>query len=204
MTPARRRVILAGVLIVAALLAFPLRETIYETIVVPAAYVAWYIGLLYRSLSQGIWWWVVIALVLMMLAFSLVPNTQFRGRERAKPKPPQGPVENLAISMRRADGGVYFRWLVANRLGRLAYQILLHRESGKPRSVFAPLKGPDWEPSPEMQTYLETGLHGSFVDFPYAKRSSLTAQKTPLDLNMVDAVEFLESRVDDGTSPQSY
>jgi uncharacterized membrane protein len=86
MTPLRRRLILAGVLIIAALLAFPLRETIYETIVVPIAYIAWYVGLLYRSLSQGIVWWVVVAIVLLMIAFSLVPDTQFHGRERPKPR----------------------------------------------------------------------------------------------------------------------
>ena len=204
MTPLQRRLILAVVLIIAALLAFPLRETIYETIVVPAAYIAWYVGLLYRSLSQGIWWWVLIAIVIMMLAFSLVPDAQFRGRERPKPKPAQGPVENLAISMRRADEGVYFRWLVANRLGKLAYQILLHRESGRPRSVFAPLRGADWEPSSEMQKYLETGLHGSFVDFPYAKRPVAASHKTTLDLNVVESVEFLESHVEDGSSPQGF
>ena len=204
MTRLRRRLILAGVLIVAALLAFPLRETIYETIVVPLAYIAWYVGLLYRSLSQGIWWWILIAIVLLMLAFSLVPETQFRGRERAKSKPVQGPVENLTISMRRADQGVYFRWLIANRLGKLAYQILLHRESGRPRSVFAPLRGSDWEPSPEMQKYLETGLHGSFVDFPYAKRPLAASHKISLDLNVVESVEFLESHVEDDTSPQGY
>lgn len=204
MTSVRRRLILAGVLIVAALLAFPLRETIYETIVVPAAYIAWYIGLLYRSLSQGIWWWVLIAVVLFMLVFSLVPGSQSRGREQPKSKPAQGPVENFAVSMRRANDGVYFRWLVANRLGKLAYQILLQRESGRPRSVFAPLRGQDWQPTPELQKYLETGLHGSFVDFPYAKRLLAAPQKTPLDLNVVEAVEFLESHVQDSDAPRSY
>jgi len=204
MTPGRRRLILVGVLIVAALLAFPLRETIYETIVIPFAYVAWNLGLLYRSLSQGIWWWILVGIVLLMLAFSLVPETQFRSRERAKTKPAQGPVESFAVSMRRADEGIYFRWLVANRLGKLAYQILLHRESGKPRSVFAPLRGQDWEPTVELQKYLETGLHGSFADFPHARRPFTTPQKTPLDLNVLEVVEFLESHVENGYSPQGY
>ena len=204
MTLARQRLILVGILIVAALLAFPLRETIYETIVIPLAYVAWYLGLLYRSLSQGIWWWVIVGIVLLMLALSLAPESQFRGRERAKSKPAQGPVESFAISMRRANDGIYFRWLVANMLGKLAYRLLLQRESGRPRSVFAPLRGPDWEPPVELQKYLETGLHGSFADFPYSKRPLATPQKTPLDLNVVEAVEFLESHVDDGFAPKSY
>jgi hypothetical protein len=204
MTPARRRLILVGVLIIAALLAFPLRETIYDTIVIPLAYVAWYLGLLYRSLSQGVWWWILIGIVLLILALSLVPESQIRGRGRSKSMPAQGPVENFAISMRRANEGIYFRWLVANRLGKLAYQILLHRESGKPRSVFAPLRGQDWEPTPAMQKYLETGLHGSFADFPFSKRPFVAPEKTPLDLNVLEAVEFLESHLENGSSPQGY
>jgi hypothetical protein len=96
----------------------------------------------------------------------------------------------------RANGGVYFKWLIANRLGKLAYQILLHRESGRPRSVFAPLLGSDWEPSKGLQTYLEIGLHGSFSDYPTPKHWMGPPPKTPLDYEIGDAVAFLESQVE--------
>jgi hypothetical protein len=175
-------------------LAFPLRETIYETIVVPAAFIVWSLSLLYRSLPQGFWWWIVIFVVFAMLAFSLVPRSTFRGRVEAKRKPPLGQVEALAVWLRKAEGGIYFKWLIAHRLGQLAYQILLQRESGRPRSVFAPLLGMDWEPTRELQNYLETGLHGSFADFPNVKRRFGTPQPTPLDLDVAEAVEFLESQ----------
>jgi hypothetical protein len=200
MTSARRWIILAGVLIIAGLIAFPLRDTIYETVVIPAAYIVWNLGLLYRSLAQATWWWIILFIILFMLAFSLVPRSQFRRRAVEKPKPLQGQVENLAISLRKAEQGIYFKWLVANRLGKLAYQILLHRESGRPRSVFAPLLGNGWEPSKELQKYLEIGLHGSFADFPMTKRPLGTPQKTPLDLNVSEAVDFIESQVENGRS----
>lgn len=200
----RRRLILLGALVIAAILAFPLRESIYKTVVIPAAFIAWNLNLLYRSLSQGIWWWIVIGVVLFMLAFSLVPQPQFRRRAEAKTKPRVGQVEGLAISLRKAERGIYFKWMIANRLGKLAYQILLHRESGRPRSVFAPLLGTDWEPSQDLQTYLETGLHGSFADFPNVKRPLGAPQKTPLDFNVNEAVEFLELQVENGRSPQKH
>jgi len=196
MTPARRWLILAGVLIVAGLIAFPLRDTIYETVVIPAAYIVWNLGLLYRSLAQATWWWIILFIILFMLVFSLMPRSQFRRRAVEKPKPLQGQVENLAISLRKAEKGIYFKWLVANRLGKLAYQILLHRESGRPRSVFAPLLGNGWEPSKDLQKYLEIGLHGSFADFPMTKRPLGTPPKTPLDLNVSEAVDFIESQVE--------
>lgn len=200
MTRTRRWLLLIGVAIVAGLLAFPLRETIYETVVIPVAFIGWELGLFYRSLSQAIWWWLIIGLVLLMLAFSLVPQIKTRRRDEPKSKPRHGPVEDLAIWLGRAQSGVYFKWLVANRLGKLAYQILLHRESGRVRSVFAPLLGTDWEPSKELQTYLETGLHGSFSDFPNSKRPFAAPQQTPLDYEVDEAVKFLESQVENGRS----
>lgn len=185
-----------GVLIIAGLLAFPLRETIYETVVIPAAFILWNLELLYRSFSQGTWWWLIVFLVLFMLVFSLAPQTRFRPREGQKTKPPQGQVEGLATWLLKAEKGIYFKWLVANRLGKLAYQILLQRESGRPRSVFTPLLGVDWEPRKELQRYLETGLHGSFADFPQTSR--LSHQPTPLDLEVAEAVDFLESQIENG------
>lgn len=195
---ARRWLILLGVLVVSGVLAFPMREAIYEIVIIPVAFIAWNLNLLYRSLPQGFWWWLVIFVVLSMLAFSLMPRSTFRSRVEPKPKAYQGQVEALAIWLRKSERGIYFKWLIANRLGKLAYQILLHRENGRPRSVFAPLRGTDWEPGKELQTYLETGLHGSFADFPYDKRRVGVTQRTPLDLNVVEAVEFLESQVENG------
>ena len=71
-----------------------------------------------------------------------------------------------------------------------------------PRSVFAPLVGADWAPRKELQNYLETGLHGSFADFPHVNRLFGTAPKTPLDFDVSEAVEFLESQVENGSSPR--
>ena len=201
MTNLRRWLIMIGALVIAGLLAFPLRDTIYELVVIPAAYVAWNVRLVYESFSQGIWWWVLVFLVLFILVFSLVPRSQPRARSGPKAKVPQGPVEGLSMWMRRGENGVYFKWLVANRLGKLAYQILVQRENGRPRSVFAPLVGTDWEPPRELQTYLESGLHGSFADYPNTKGRFSSQRPTPLDLDVAQAVDFLEAQVENGHSP---
>jgi hypothetical protein len=198
----KRLLLLIGVLIIAGLLAFPLRQMIYESVVIPAAFIVWNLNLLYRSFSQGVWWAAIFIIVLFMLLFSLIPQPRFRRQQEIKRKPPVGQVEDLAASLGKAERGIYFKWLVANRLGKLAYQILLHRESGRPRSVFAPLVGADWEPRKELQTYLETGLHGSFADYPQVKRAFGTPPKTPLDLDIAEAVEFLESQTENGHPPQ--
>lgn len=196
MSRTRRALLALGVLIIAGLLAFPLRDTIYETVVIPVAYISWQLGLLYHSLPQATWWWLILVIILFMLAFSLLPQLDLPRRQETKTQPRRGQVEDLAIWLGRSRSGVYFKWLIANRLGKLAHQILLHRETGRPRSVFAPLVGPDWDLSRELQAYLETGLHGSFSDFPTPPRLMAAPPKTPLDFEVREAVEFLESQVE--------
>ena len=200
----RRGLIIAAIVIIAALLAFPLRETIYDIVLVPAAFVGWRLGLVYRSFAQVIWWWAVLAIVFIIMTFSLVPQFKPAPREAPKPKPRIGQIEDLANWLGRAKGGMYFKWLIANRLGKLAYQILLHRESGRPRSVFTPLLGEDWDPTKELQNYLETGLHGSFSDYPNPKGPLRVQMKTPLDHEVSEAVEFLESQVEDRNPPKRH
>lgn len=192
----RRLLVIAGLLVIAALLALPLRETIYDVVIVPVAFLGWGLSLMYQSLSQSVWWWAVVAIVLFMLLFSLVPPRRSSPPRETKSKPRLGQVEELSVWLRRVDGGTYFKWLVANRLGKLAYQMLLHRENGRPRSVFSPLVGVDWKPSKELQTYLEIGLHGSFADFPQPRSRFAAPSKTPLDYKVQEAIEFLESQLE--------
>lgn len=196
----RRLLIIAAIVVVSAILAVPMRETIFDLIVIPAAFIGWRLSLAYHSFSQVIWWWVVLLIVFIILTFSMVPQFKPSPRETPKPKPKHGQVEDLARWLGRSKGGVYFKWLIANRLGKLAYNILVHRESGRPRSVFTPLVGDEWKPSRELQNYLEIGLHGSFSDFPNPKGPLAVQPKTPLDYDVREAVEFLESKVENGHS----
>lgn len=196
MSPLRRWFVVLGIAVIAGLLAFPLRDTIYDTVIVPLAFLGFQIGLLYRTISQGIWWWLAIAVVLTLLVFSLIPDFKTTVKKDVKSRPRRGQVEDFSAWLGRAKSGIYFKWLIANRLGKLAYQLLLHRESGRPRSVFAPLTGTDWKPSKELQTYLEVGLHGSFSDYPNSGSSFGSPPKTPLDFEIREAVAFLESQVE--------
>jgi len=193
----RRWAALAGAIVIAALLAFPLRQAVHEVIVVPIAYLLWALGLLYRSLSQGIWWVILVVLVLFILVRSLAPQLRPPGKALTRSRPALGPVESLAGWVNKSRSGIYFKWLIANRLGKLAYQILLRRGTGKPRSVFEPLTGPDWHPAAGLQKYLQSGLHGSFADFPNPRKFFAPPAKTPLDVDIDKAVDFLESQIDD-------
>jgi hypothetical protein len=191
----RRALILLGIAGIAGLLAFPLRNAVYNAVIVPLAYVLWILGLWYHAVHQVIWWIVVIVFVSFVLIRSLLPGFKPAVRVPIKSKPVVGQVESLAVWVKRAERGIYFKWLVANRLGKIAHQILTHRETGKPRSVFDPLTGSDWDPNDRLQLYLESGLHKSFADFPHVNKPFSHPQQTPLDHDVNEVVEFLETQV---------
>lgn len=63
----RRWLSVAGILIGALALAFPLRGVVNQLIVLPLAYLLYALQLLYLSLPQLIWWIIVVAIVLFVL-----------------------------------------------------------------------------------------------------------------------------------------
>ena len=194
----RRLLAVLGILVIAALLAFPLRAVVYQLVVIPLAYVGWLLKLFYLSLSQGVWWLLVVFIVLLIIGRSLMPELKPGGKSIVYTRAERGSVEALATALSKKERGIYFKWLVANRLGKLANQILLQREHGKPRSVFAPLTGIGWDAPPEIQEYLEKGLRGSFAEYPASSWNTFAAPvKTPLDQDVRKVIEFLESKQGD-------
>lgn len=120
-----------GVVVSAALLAFPLRGVVHEVIVVPLSYVLWLLGLLYVVVPQQFWWIAVTLLVLFLLGKSLLIEIKAPRLSSPVSRVDRGKVEGLAAAMQKSDRGIYFKWLVANRLGKLAHQILQQREMEK-------------------------------------------------------------------------
>jgi hypothetical protein len=175
-------------------LAFPLRSVVERGVIVPAAYLLWLGRVLYESMPQLLCWVTALIVVLLAAWSALLPGERYVPRRTPGVRITQGPVQSLTGWIERAPRGIYYRWLVAHRLGELAHRMLVQREQGRPRSVFAPLTGPDWEPGPELRSYLEHGLHGSFADYPQRRMLFRPRAPTPLDLDIDAAVEFLEAK----------
>ena len=185
--------------VIAALLAFPFREAAYHLLVIPLAYLFWLLGLFYRSINQSIWWIGIALVTLLVLGTSLLPEIKPKREKIDLQREERGGVESLARALAKSNQGTYFKWVVANRLGKLAHQLLSLREHGKPRAPFAPLTGEGWDPPEDVRQYLERGLQGSFADFPTASWRNLSRpQKTALDLDVKKAMEFLDSQQSDG------
>jgi len=192
----RRWITLAGVVVIALILAFPLQDVIRRIVVVPLAYLWWALGVLYQSIPQVVIWILLIVLISLMLMGSFASDRKRKPSEDPKIKPAPGQVEGLAKNLVKARRSTYYKWKVANRLGRLARDFLIQRGDRADKKDLSPLAGRDWQPSKPVEAYLETGLHGSFADFPNQPWFLFRApEPTPLDTDAKEVVEYLELQI---------
>lgn len=188
---------LVGIIIIGVILAFPMRDAVHQIIVIPLAYIFWVLGLYYHSYSQVIIWAIFIAVTLLFLFGSLLGGERRGKVEKIPGHSFEGPVENLSILLSKVRKGIYYRWSVANRLAKLARDLLAQREGLDPREVHQNhLTGRDWSPPRDVDMYFQSGLFDSFSSFPrqrwwFFKR----ADPTPLDLDVEEVVEFLEGQM---------
>ncbi|MBI5840338.1 MAG: hypothetical protein HZB19_09570 [Chloroflexi bacterium] len=194
----RALTVILAVVMLSAILAFALRDVIQRTIVLPILYLWWVLGIVYHSIPQFVLWVVLVVLVFFVAAGSVIPDDQFRGAKKDERKRGGGPIESLAVWIGKTRGGIYYKWLVAHRLGKLARELLAQREGRGRSKSFGRLNGRDWNPPDEVDAYLESGLNGSFSAYPQPRWPWLPARKSPLDLSPQDAVEFLESEMEAG------
>ncbi|MBK7452620.1 MAG: hypothetical protein IPJ46_02570 [Anaerolineales bacterium] len=194
----RRWLIGLGVIAVLAL-SFYLRDSIQRGIIIPLAYLWWLIKLYYRAVPQAILWvFLVIAVFVFMLRLIPLKNIILRKR-KVEYKPSVGAIEDLALWVRKSPRGIYYKWLVANRLGKNAREILAQRDGHAVNIKFGPLEGSDWDPPQEIKTYLEIGLNGSFADFPQFRSWWAWWRKpkpTPLDVDVRQVIDYLESELE--------
>lgn len=191
----RRWLTLTGAVGITLILAFPLQDVIRKTIILPLAYLWWALGVLYQSFPQVVIWILLVILIAFTLLGSLATNKGRTPREESMAQPSLGQVEEFAIILEKARGGMYNKWLVANRLGKLARDFLIQRGDRASIRDHSPLTGRDWHPSEPVDAYLDTGLRGSFADFPNPRWRFVRPEPTPLDIEVDDVVEFLEGKM---------
>jgi hypothetical protein len=191
----RRWLTLGGVALIALILAFPLQDVIRKTVIVPLAYLWWALGVLYQSFPQVVVWILLLVLIAFMLLGSLAGIRKRAPRKEPKVEPALGQVEDLAEELVKMRRGTYYKWHIANRLGRLARDFLIHRGDRADTKDLSPLAGRDWQPSKPVDAYLDTGLRGSFADFPNQPWRFRRPEPTPLDIDVDEVVEFLESQI---------
>jgi hypothetical protein len=112
---------LIALLALALFLAFPLQNIIRRVLIEPLIYFMWTIGIVYRSVPQ-FWVWVILLGVIFFILLSPFLEDRPRWRRKGEKLPPApGPIENLAETLKASPKGVYFKWEVANRLGKIRF-----------------------------------------------------------------------------------
>lgn len=190
----KRWIIIGGTLVIAAIAAYVFRGVIERTIILPLLYLWWLLGLFYRTLPQFILWFILVIVVFFSAITTLMPEPEFRRARRDKRKLTAGQVEDLAVWINKTKHGNYYKWLIANRLGKLARELLAQRDGRPVSKTFGRLNGRDWNPPKDVDAYLESGLNGSFADYPQPRW--MRPQPTPLDIPVKDVVEYLETEME--------
>ena len=181
------RFALAGIVVlVSAILAYILRDVIYGLVVVPLAYTFWLVELVYLAVPQLVKWIVLVALLFVSFIWKLIPDLPASPKPRIPGRSTEGRVESLAIGLHRSRTSNYFKWQVANRLGRLA-----RRASNTQVEAEVLERG-----NASIQDYLDAGMNQSFVDFPTPRTRFARRMPTPLDVDPGEIVGYLESRME--------
>jgi hypothetical protein len=190
----RRWLIIFLMLVLCVSAAYALRNAIYDLVVIPLAYLWWVIRLSYHLIPQVILWIVLVILTLFIAVRELLMSTSLKKQTKEVRTVPRSPVENLSMLLQKQKRGIYYRWLIANRLGKVARELLDQREGHRMAKRFTRLTGRDWNPSHEVEAYLESGLNGTFADYPQSRWSR--SQPTPFDLPPQHVIEYLESEME--------
>jgi len=192
----RRLLILTGAFLSALIIAFLLRDVVERTIIAPLAYLWWVFRLYYSTIPQYILWIVLILLSAFSALSSLLPELRTGMGRKPAPIIIRGQIADFAEWVGKSRrGGVYYKWLIANRLGKTAREILAQRDGHAVSKKFGKLNGRDWHPPQQIDSYLETGLNGSFADYPQPGGWT-KPQPTPLDVDPQQVIEYLEDEME--------
>lgn len=190
-----RWLLLSTGIALAAVLAYFLRNLINDKVIVPLSYLWWWIGLYYHSVPENRWWVIVIVVICLMAFASIKPEWSFDYQD-LDTQPVQGPVEELMIWMMNLRHNEYYKWLIANRLGKLARSFLIQREGSDVQRLNGPLNGSSWDPPDEVRAYLKSGSNRLFANVRSASELSPRPHSAPLNLNPQQVVEYLESQME--------
>jgi hypothetical protein len=195
MTSRRNQLVAAGVLVV-FILAFFLQDVIERVVVTPLAYVWWVIKVTYAELPQLMLWILLLAGLIFILTASLMKWVSVGRKYEELHKPTPGPVEILSGWIDRSKDGIYYKWMIANRLGKLGGEVGKGLEGRGHMNGTEELDGRGRLPSEAVQRYLQAGLDESFADYPRPPLPFMRRKATPFDLDVNEAVEYLESQME--------
>ena len=192
----RRLVLGVIILVVLSALAYFMRESIEQNIIQPLIYLWWVVGIYYDSFPQALTWIILVGVIIMIEIGSFATDASSSEGKRVPRKPAVGQVESLAGWFHRAPDGLYFKWLIAQRLGKLSRALNAFEARQPESSTREAVTSPVWDAPEEVAAYLESGLNGSFADYPRPRWSFQKSNPTPLDVDPDRVIDYIESMME--------
>jgi hypothetical protein len=192
----RRYLLAILVTLIVALMAFLLQDVIHRFVVMPLAYLWWMVQTYVSVIPQVFLWILLLAIMVMMVITNMLSWISFARQFQQISKAAQSPLEILAHWISNPGKGNYYRWMVANRLGKLGVDLDVHLENRENEGLLDEVDGAGQMPSELVQRYLKAGLEESFVDYPLPPLPFLRRKVTPFDLDVEPVVKFLEAKME--------
>jgi hypothetical protein len=206
----RRKLQLAALAGSAALvIAIFLRDAVEQLIILPAAYLFWWLGVLYRFVPQPVLWFLVVLAMLYLTLESIAGKFEWPFKKKKPIHAVLGPLAEFASQIERRGGGVYFKWQVARTLGEIALDLQsLHQPERRRKLDFDEASA-----SRDVYHYLDAGINNSFSDYPlkagfifFGKfplpdwlplpEQFRSFPPTPFDIDIEPVIDYLESQME--------
>jgi|CXWL01.1.fsa_nt_gi hypothetical protein len=176
-----------SLLILVAILIFPMRRAVAGAVVQFAAYLVWSVNIFGRTIPQQVLWLFLLILILYIAVGSFYGKRYREESSSEETVAVVGAVEAMAGYIEERHRGVYFKWQIAHLLAKIQQTIQETASRGTLNRF--PL------PSDSVRAFLDAGLNTTYAD--YAPNGlTLKNISTPLDIELEQVVDYLEEQME--------
>lgn len=182
-----KSILFSAVFITIAITFFSFRKIIVDGVVNVTAYIVWSLNIFGSVIPQQVLWILLLLLILYIAVGSFYGKRSAGGSSLSNESPIIGPVETRARWIEERHRGTFFKWQLANLLGKVYQNIQEFVLYGTPKNI-PPIP-------PQVQDYLDAGLNTTYADYTSPTLFQKT-EPTPLDIQLEQVVEYLEEQLE--------
>jgi hypothetical protein len=176
-----------ALLILIAVLLYPVRRAVAGAVMSFASYLVWTVNVMGVVIPQQILWVFLLILILYIAIGSFYGKRYREAKSPENQSPVVGAVEAITGYIEERHRGIYFKWQIAHLLGKI--QQTIQQNASRGTSSRLPL------PSDRVQAFLDAGVNTSYAD--YAPDGFVLKNiSTPLDIELEQVVAYLEEQME--------
>jgi hypothetical protein len=177
-------------LVMLSILAYFLRDTVQEWIIIPMARLFWLVKGYYGAFPQAAYWMIALGVAIVISIFSFRLPDEWKREKSRQGKPMPGAVQEMAFWIQRSKGGIFPKWHIAHFLADLVIGII--NRKGTDQKYLRRLGDLDTPPPPDVEKYLSAALTTNYTDYLKPRRFG-PEPATPFDQDLEPIVSYLES-----------